>query len=531
MNSLNEQSRALMQQLTLQQKILIGGVSLGALVLIFFLVSMMSKPTYVTLFTNLHPQDASKIVDRLKEKKVSYKLEDDGKTVLVPKDQLYDLRLSMAGEGLLQSSTVGYEIFDKTNLGASDFVQKLNYRRALEGELARTIITIDEVEGARVHIVIPEKTLFKEDQKNATASVVLKLRGQRMKSENVDGIAHLVSSSVEGMDSKNVTIMDSRGDILSNNSESNSLASLSSTQYELQHKVENYLAQKAQSMLDGIVGNNNSIVRVTAELNFNQVERTTEQYDPDGQVIRSEQATEEKSVMSDSLPPSTRSNAVTNYEINKTIDHLVQGSGNINRLTVAVLINGVNKKIEVNGKQEIQYEPRPAEQVTQLTDIVKRAVGFDLRRNDEISFVNLPFDNRLADEEFVQKPEGIMQNERIVERVVLIAAMVAAAVILFMLIGRIKSRRVVVGNYFDVKEEYVNNAVQQISGATRASRKSKEEMEAEIALQLEALEDADIIPTETLVREERKKRVVDYVKDRPADASKVIKLWLQNANG
>lgn len=514
MDPLQEQIRSLLAKLTLGQKVLIGMSALGAIIAIFTLVSLMSRPTYVTLFSNLNAQDASKIVDRLKEKKVSYKLDDNGRTVLVPKDQLYDLRLSMAGEGLLQASTVGYEIFDKTNLGASDFVQKLNYRRALEGELARTILTIDEVEGARVHIVIPEKALFKEDQKDPTSSVVLKLRSGKLSPENIEGIARLVASSVEGLNEKNVSIMDSHGNVLSSNVQTNTLASLSSTQYELQHKVETYLAQQAQSLLDGVVGHSNSIVRVTADLNFNQVEQTVEKYDPDGQVIRSEQNTEEKTPQSDSLPPGTRTNAITNYEVSKTLEHIVNGTGNVNRLSIAVLINGKPVTKQVNGKPETTIVPRSNEEITQLTDVVKKAVGFDARRNDEISFVNLAFDNKINEEQFVQK-QDVTPSDNNLQRYVIIGAMLGAVLILFMLIGRLKSRRVVapVGQYLDMKETVMQDAQKALESAT---------IEKKVIPPLPEKE----VPLETIHREERRARVMEYVREKPEDTSKVVKLWL-----
>jgi len=518
MDPLKEQLSTLLSRLTLGQKALIGGSAVAAVVAILTLVTMMSKPTYVTLFANLNAGDANKIVERLKEKKVPYKLDDTGKSIMVPKEQLYDLRLSMAGEGLLQTSTVGYEIFDKTNLGASDFVQKLNYRRALEGELARTILTIDEVEGARVHIVMPEKALFKEDQKDPTSSVVLKLKSGKLSPENIEGIGRLVASSVEGLDAKNVSIMDSHGNILSANTQTNSLAALSSTQYELQHKVETYLAHQAQSLLDGVVGANNSIVRVTAELNFNQVEQTVEKYDPDGQVIRSEQATEEKTAQTDTLPPGARTNSITNYEISKTLEHIVTGTGNVNRLSIAVLINGKQKKTDVNGKQEVEILPRTTEEITLLTDVVKKAVGFDMRRNDEISFVNLPFDNRLNEEQFVQKTDALPTDNNM-QQYVIIGAMVGAVIILFMLIGRLKSRRVVgpVGHYLDVKENVMQEAQKAIEHMT---------LEKKVIPPLPEKE----VPLETLHREERRARVMDYVREKPTDTSKVVKLWLAENN-
>ncbi|MCX6138823.1 MAG: flagellar basal-body MS-ring/collar protein FliF [Ignavibacteriales bacterium] len=251
------------ERLSLKQKLVLAGVTIGAVAGIIAMVTVVNRPAYGTLFGNLAAEDASKIVEKLKEKSVPYTLDDGGKTVLVPKQQIYELRLSLAAEGIPHSSVIGYEIFDRTNLGVSDFVQKINYRRALEGELARTILQLEEVEGARVHIVVPEKALFKEDEKQTTASVVLKLKsGKPLKRETIQGIGHLIASSVEGLETNNVTIVDSRGVLLSDNSQTNSLSALSSTQYELQQKVESYLTKKAQSILEGAVGNGNALVQV-----------------------------------------------------------------------------------------------------------------------------------------------------------------------------------------------------------------------------------------------------------------------------
>ena len=247
-------------KLTAAQKSIFIVVAVGVLAAIVGFIMLVNRPSFGTLFSNLNAQDASKIVEKLKEKGIPYELEDGGKSVLVPKQQIYDLRLSLAGEGLPQSSVIGYEIFDRTNLGVSDFVQKINYRRALEGELARTILQIEEVEAARVHLVMPEKALFKEDEKAPSASVVLKLKsGIPLKRESVQGIAHLVASSIEGLEASGVTIVDSRGVLLSDNTKANSVAAVTSSQYEMEQKVESYLGQKAQSLLESVVGTGNAL--------------------------------------------------------------------------------------------------------------------------------------------------------------------------------------------------------------------------------------------------------------------------------
>ena len=360
---MSQQLSSLSRRLSLSQKLTLGVVAVGVIAAIFALVSFVNKPSYATLFSNLSEQDASKIVDKLKEKSVPYTLEDGGKSILIPKQQIYDMRLALAGEGLPQSSIIGYEIFDRTNLGVSDLVQKINYRRALEGELARTILQIDEVEAARVHIVVPEKALFKEDEKPSTASVILKLKsGRPMKADAVRGISHLIASSVEGMDASNVTILDSRGVMLSEN-KPNSLTAVTSTQYDLQQRVENYLAQKAQVLLENVVGQGNALVQVSADLDFRQVDRTLEQYDPENTAIRSEQIQEEKMPRSDSTSGGSRTNSLTNYEVNKTVEHIVENVGNIKRLSIAAVVNGVPKTVERDGQagQQAAVENHPAE--------------------------------------------------------------------------------------------------------------------------------------------------------------------------
>jgi flagellar M-ring protein FliF len=484
-----------------------GGVALAAIIAIVSLMSIVNRPSYATLFSNVSPQDASKIVEKLKEKSVPYTLEDGGKSILVPKQQVYDLRLALAGEGLPQSSVVGYEIFDRTNLGISDFVQKINYRRALEGELARTIVQLQEVEGARVHIVIPEKALFKEDEKAATASIVLKLHsGKPLRHETIQGISHLVASSVEGLESKDVTIVDSRGMLLTDNSKPNSLTALTSTQYELQQKIESYLSQKAQNMLEGVVGMGNALVQVNAELDFRQAERNLEQYDPENAAVRSEQMTEEKSMVNDSLPPSTRTSSVTNYEVNKTVERIVESVGSIKRLSVAAMINGTQKITEKNGEKASEYVPRRQEEITQLTDIVKRAVGYTQLRNDEISVVNLPFGNVLQQDDLFYKDKPLSNWYDIIEKVLLVGFMIAAFLIIRSLINR-----TVVYTKFKANSAAIATA----TGAFAVRRPS---------IQLPSPEEE--ISEEVLLRAEKRKRITEYIHDKPDEAARLLKVWL-----
>jgi len=505
--TVQQQFTSLFSRLTGTQKVLLGAVAVGAIAAIVALVSFVNTPSYATLFTNLSPEDASKIVDKLKEKDTPYQLENGGKSILVPKQKVYELRLALAGEGLPQSSVIGYEIFDRTNLGISDFVQKVNYRRALEGELARTILTLEEVEAARVHLVVPEKVLFKEDEKPATASVVLKLRsGKPLQRETVQGIAHLVSSSVEGMEAGNVTIVDSKGQLLSDAHQSNSVAALTSTQYELQQKVEFYLGQKAQHLLEGVVGSGNALVQVNADLDFRQVERTLEQYDPEKTAVRSEQITEEKTETGDSVPPSTRANTVTNYEINKTVEHIVENLGTIRRLTVAALVNGVPKTVTRQGEQVTEIVPRSEEEMSQLTDLVRRAVGYDALRNDEVSVTNLTFGHDVQEQEFVYKPSPLSNWTDYLDELFLVLSMLGAVAVLWSLLNRLRK---------GIDIPTVESTIANLSGQIQQKKP---------VVELPPV-DEEMSP-EALLRAERRKQVAQYVREKPTESSRLLKVWL-----
>lgn len=416
------------------QKFTIAGVVIAAIAGMILLVSSTSQPAMSVLFSELDQKDAGVIVEKLKEKKIPFELQSNGTAIMVPANVLHETRLSLASEGLPQSSTVGYEIFDKTNLGMSDFVQKLNYRRALEGELARTIGSIDEVHKARVHIVVPEKALFDKDQKKATASVILQLKsGRNISKLNTDGIQNLVASSVEGMETSAVTVVDQKGQIISEPPrDKNSLVGLSSTQYELQQKVDQYLTAKVQSLLDGVLGVGNAVVRANAELDFTQVEKTTEDFDPDKQVVRSEQKIDEQSKTMDSLstPPvnsaSQRGNTVTNYEISKKVEKIVSQGGGIRRLSVATLINGTTK-IKEGDKPVLEYKPRADDEMQKITQVVKNAVGYDPARNDQVSVVNVQFDPSQLEEDLKQRGLKLpMEPNEIIEKVLIVVAMLLA---------------------------------------------------------------------------------------------------------
>ena len=391
----------LIKKFSLTQLLLIATIFVISLVGIMFAAGVFKSVTYGVLYSDLDPQESGEIAAELKEMGVSYELTDGGKTIKIPSGDVYQTRITLASQGMPTGGSAGYSIFDKTNLGMTDFIQKVNYRRALEGELARTISNLEEIRAARVHIVIPEKRLFQEDQKEPTASVVLKLSGAgSLTKRQMYGIKHLVASSVEGLMAENITIVDNWGNLLTSPQGSDPMVALSATQLELKKTVESYLENKAHSLLASALGNSRAVVKIDAELDFDQVSKTMESFDPDQVAIRSEERLE--TAMADSSIGTDTSLAggseitervITNYEVSKSVQSVASSVGNIKRLSIAILVDGSYEEVEdPEGVIEKEYIPRDSTELAQLSAIVKRAVGFDDTRDDEISIVNIPFD-------------------------------------------------------------------------------------------------------------------------------------------
>ncbi|MFQ6111702.1 MAG: flagellar basal-body MS-ring/collar protein FliF, partial [Nitrospinota bacterium] len=382
------------------------------------LIMWSRRPDFQPLYTNLSPEDASAVATKLKERRIAYRLEAGGGTILVPAEKVHAARLELAGEGLPQQGGVGFEIFDRTNLGMTDFVQRMNYLRALQGELARTIRTLSEVDQARVHLVIPERTLFLEEERKPSASVVLKLRpGARLRKGQVRGIAHLVARSVEGLQPERVTIVDTLGNMLAG-VESGEEDELTHSQREFQANLERSLERRVESMLDKAVGTGKSIVRVSAQLNFRRIERTEESFDPESQVVRSEQRTSERSQGGASIAGGVpgvaaaqggssrgkgavrshqKQSETINYEISKVVRRVVEPAGEVRKLSVAVMVDGTYER---GADGRLTYKPRTSEELKKFEAMVKGAVGFDPERGDRVVVESVPFQTvALASEE------------------------------------------------------------------------------------------------------------------------------------
>jgi flagellar M-ring protein FliF len=364
------------------QRALLAGGALCAVLSVVAVVSWTSRPDFVVLFSGIDPEAAGQILDELDEAKVPHEVSRQGTTILVPADQVGELRLRIASKGLTGRSAIGYEIFDKSNLGMTEFLQQVNYRRALEGELTRTIAALDEVRGARVHLAIPERTPFRRDQAAPKASVTLDLRpGAQLRADQVRGIVALVSASVENMTASGVTLVDSTGRELGGGG-SGELA-VTSEQLRVQKEVEEHLQQKAMRLLEQVAGAGQTMVQVNADLDFERVERSVESYDPASAAIRSEQRTTGEGVGGDS-----QENILTNYEIDKTVENILKSVGSVRRLSVAVLVNGV---VTEQPDGAAVYSERPQEELNTLSAMVKDAVGFSGDRGDSFEIASMRF--------------------------------------------------------------------------------------------------------------------------------------------
>ncbi len=514
-------------KLSMQQKMLIGGALVATMVLLGFVVFVFNEPSYGTLFTNLAPEDANKIVEMLNGQKVQYKLEDAGTTIKVPKDRVYELRLFAAGKGIPSSGIVGYEVFDQSLMGMSEFMQKLNYKRALEGELSRTIMQESGVEGVRVHIVFPEKSLFKEEEKQPTASIVLKLApGYSPTQQNIVAISNLIASSVEGLQPSKVTIIDTKGRLLSRNDDENSITFVSNKQYEIRTAIENYLANKAQSMLDNVLGYGNSIVKVNVDLDFNQVEKTMETYDPESVVPISEQSVKQQTggKSTGDSTGTTSENSTTNYEISKTIERVIEGTGNIKRITLAAVINGLTKEVKNGDKVDKVIEPRPETQLRKLEQIVKQAVGINEQRSDIVTVESIPFETTLGDETEITESSSF-NIEEWSNLIVLFVAVGASLFILKGLMKKLKNEKILVGTV-----SYRDEAVSDLGGTGENSHSGPHQLTNGAHKKKQLLDIGDIEDEITDAAAEKKIRqdkIVNYAQKNPTEAAKLINSWLR----
>lgn len=520
-------------KLSMQQKFMLGGIVAITFILLGVTLFFLNEPSYSTLYSGLAQEDASKVIEHLTAQKIPYKIEDNGQTIKVQKEKVYETRLSLASKGIPSTGVIGYEIFDKTTMGMSEFMQKLNFKRAIEGELARTIMQQEGVEGVRVHIVIPQKAVFKEEEKPPTASVVLKLKNNyNLSRNNIMAITNLVSSSVEGLTQGHISILDTKGRLLSKENDEMPLANSSSKQYEVKQSIENYLAQKAQSILDNVLGYGNAMVQITADVDFAQVEKTMETYDPNGQVAVSEQIIKgENNVrnMADSNAQVSQ-NSTVNYEISKTIQKVIEGSGNIKRLSVSTVINYASKEVKNGDKVEIAYEPRSPEQMKKLEEIVRNSVGIDAKRNDQFSIVNLSFETKSLDGGKDDMGGSILDNVNKFSNLILILVAIGASMfILKNLMYRLKNEKITIGTIGNAGQLVDGNlalgAAPAFAGIEQGSQPQLlAPAKKKPLLPVGNIEDE--ISDEAIQKQQQQEKIISYVQKNPADAAKLINAWL-----
>lgn len=387
-----------------------AAVTLGLIGFFSFLMIQMTTPTMVPLFTDLSVEDSSAIVKDLERQAIAYELKNDGAIVLVSKDKVARLRMKLAEGGLPKGGGVGYEIFDKTEaLGATSFIQNINHLRALEGELARTIRSIDRVEAARVHLVLPDRPLFSRDKLEATASIVLKVRGT-LEPQQVRAIRHLVATAVNGMKPERVSVIDETGKLLADGAAADNAEGNAD---ERKSAFESRLRNQVEAIVSSVVGPGHARVQLTADFDLNRITETTDKFDPDSRVLRSSQTREEQSSTNDGkdsgqvsvgseLPGSNKpaegstgsreqnkkTEEIVNYEISRTTKTEVIEASRIKRVSAAVLVDGNYTK---NDKGEMVYAPRPKEEIDRIAALVRSAIGFDAKRGDQVEVVNLRF--------------------------------------------------------------------------------------------------------------------------------------------
>lgn len=389
------------------------------------LVLWSSRPDYALLYGRLDDAEAAKVVAALDDAKVPYKVSRGGGTISVPSDKVHLMRMQLAAKGIPRGEGVGLEIFDKPNFGISDFVQRANYIRAVQGELARTISQVDAIESARVLLVMPENRLLVDNQRKPTASVFVRVRGNgQLPQQTVNAIRFLVANAVEGLVANSVSVVDNLGNMLSDTSETDSVAGLTSTQLSARQNLEKYLARKAEDILNIVLGPGQSVVRVAADINFDSLSRVEEKYDPEVQITRVATTTED-TVDSQTAGPATpaaglaantatETNAapaaptntsktrkkVTNnqFEINKTISNIMQTPGGIKRLSAAVFVAST---VEVNGTNRV-VKARTPEEMQKIRRVVQGALGIqdgpDATRQDQITVEEIAFNDAPAAE-------------------------------------------------------------------------------------------------------------------------------------
>ncbi|NDG84759.1 MAG: flagellar M-ring protein FliF [Proteobacteria bacterium] len=516
-----------------------GTAILGALGALFMWASHQGYQPVT--YGPMNAEDSANVMRLLREKRIPFQVDPSGKQVLVPPEYLNDLRLELAMQGMPQSSGVGYELFDKQSFGTTTFLNKVNQKRALEGELMRSINTIKGVKRSRVHLAVPEKTAFVEDQKRPTASVVLDLEGANILSEKqVFGITHLVSSAVEGLDPANVVIVDSMGKELSKNPK-DSIMGLTSEQTDFKRKLEEDYQRRAEEILVKVVGEGHVKVAVTADLDFANVSEQQTVLDQDGATVRSQQKTNE--TMEGSRPMASgapgaasntpgeqpgvvaqsgiknntaKSNEIVNYDIPKTIRTTQKPVGSVKKLSVAVLVDGKQvKSAGADGKVETKSEAWSADKMKEFEALVAGALALDKKRGDTLEFKNIDF-----------VPEDFEEAQRILDATatrnyiqsMIVYGVIGLVVLLFFFLVVRPYIRWVTENTTDSVETFLPQTIEELEKIQKSSAMAQID---EVVPDL-----PDRLDPEKVEGEMIREKIVTLVDNNPQKGALILKEWI-----
>jgi flagellar M-ring protein FliF len=425
-----------------------------------FVIMRVTTPQMTTLFTDLTAEDSSSIIKDLERQAIPFEMRNEGAVIMVPKDKVTRLRMKLAEGGLPKGGGVGYEIFDKSDaLGTTSFVQNINHLRALEGELSRTIRAIDRIQAARVHLVLPERPLFSREIPEPSASIVVRVRGS-LEPQQIRAIRHVVASAVNGLKPQRVSIVDEGGRLLADGASGNAENAIGD---ERRTAFEKRMRNEIEAIVSSIVGQGRARVQLTADFDYNKITQTSDKFDPEGRVLRSSQTREESAAsagdsgqvtVNNELPgnqanngaaaardQSKKSEETNNYEISRTTKTEVTEAGRVNKISVAVLVDGAYTK---NEKGEMVYQDRAKDQLDRIATLVRSAIGFDQKRGDQVEVVNLRF-AEAPSVPSVAEPTGLLgmfqfTKDDVMYVIELGVMMLLALVVLFMVIRPLVKR-------------------------------------------------------------------------------------------
>lgn len=540
----------------------IGAVMLGVVCFFAYLMSQTSQTNQALLFSQVDPADGAKILHRIEAMNISATLSPDGTSIYVPSDKVARLRMELAQDGLPGGGNLGYEIFDRGDvLSTSGSLIDINRVRALEGELSKSIKTISGVEAARVHLVMPKRELFSREKIEATASIVLKMKGiSKLSASQVKAIQYLVASAVPGLPVERISIVDDKGNLLAKTSDGEGMISELTAQQEVRRAYELNTSKQLESLLERTVGLDKVRVEVSAEMDMNQITKNTEKYDPDGQVIRSTTTTFEngETVSSEgnvsvqnAVPKETEESPGKNknsnkrneenvtYEISKTIETHKQEAGSIKSISIAVLVDGVYAKGK-DGKRT--YAPRPKKDLDQISKLVKTAIGYNEKRGDKVEVINMPFIQHDLEEEVISNPSASYMPQMDITRLIELLVLAAVGILILLMIVRPVLLRVIqnsgvaeadpqAAQLLAIANGYPMDTVpdySKISGAMVSPTKLAYPT-GEIVMPEDDEEDdmmLDIRSVDGRVRASSLRKISDIIDKHPEEAVTIIRNWM-----